>query len=103
MYLLDGITAVVDSARVNRISTKRSLKFSGCGIDLMSLNGPLQDGATEFMFLYRLVPEDFVPVNLRNFILDVSLASSKSVNGRLGRICAHLRSILRHARLLGDC
>ena len=37
------------------------------------LKGLYEDGATEFMCQYRSVPENLVPVNLRNFILNVSL------------------------------
>ena len=39
------------------------------------LKGLYEDGATEFMCHYRSVPQNLVPVNLRNFILNVSLGN----------------------------
>ena len=43
----------------------------------VSLKGLYEDGATEFMCHYLSGPENLVPVNLRNFIINVSLGSQQ--------------------------
>ena len=68
-----ALTVFIVIARFGLWLWSSNRKFSGGGLDVMSLNGPLQDGATEFMCHYPSLPENLVPVNLRSFILNVSL------------------------------